>query len=287
MNIIWVVLIFFIVSFISPGERCNKIFDFVQRKWNIFAWLERLKISRWYKISSVGWLLFSVYWFSLLSEYFEGDDYVNVVLTVLVGFLCILIAIRIIGDDKEGLWKSLTMWVTISGLIYLPFSEIPVLKDTLISIVTNQTVSLLELFGVHTQLVSATNTILLNGLSVEIVLGCTAIESMAFFAGLIFCVNAPLKRKLLAFIFVPIIYIANLFRNSFVIYAYGNQLFQFGVLGSSYESFFWAHNVIAKIFSLTIVIILAYATFKILPEFLSLIEEFIESLFPSEKRKSL
>ncbi|RZN70792.1 MAG: archaeosortase A, partial [Candidatus Methanolliviera hydrocarbonicum] len=228
MNIIWVVLIFFIVSFISPGERCNKIFDFVQRKWNIFAWLERLKISRWYKISSVGWLLFSVYWFSLLSEYFEGDDYVNVVLTVLVGFLCILIAIRIIGDDKEGLWKSLTMWVTISGLIYLPFSEIPVLKDTLISIVTNQTVSLLELFGVHTQLVSATNTILLNGLSVEIVLGCTAIESMAFFAGLIFCVNAPLKRKLLAFIFVPIIYIANLFRNSFVIYAYGNQLFQFG-----------------------------------------------------------
>ncbi len=118
---------------------------------------------------------------------------------------------------------------------------------------------------------------------VEIILACTAIESIVLFAGIIFGVHAPMKRKLKAFfVSVPVIYALNIFRNVFVITAYFDQWFaspswvrfSHGLVRSTQEqSFDIAHNVLARMGSMVILIIIAYAVFMILPEVLDLIDD--------------
>ena len=73
-----------------------------------------------------------------------------------------------------------------------------------------------------------------------------------------------LRQKVYAFLLVaPTIYILNLFRNVFVIMAYTGQWFPYypDIAGNGevgYESFFWAHNGIAELLALVILIIIAY-----------------------------
>lgn len=259
MNVMWIVLAIFLIIL---------IFERVA---------ERFGIDRWYKLSSIGWIFLSIYWLSSFITYLDTDDFVNMLLTLLAAIFSLIIAFKIIMDDRKYPWKNITLWVTISILIIFPFYKIPILRDFLIDMVANHTLFILSsVFNASGEIITDA-TIILNGFPVSIVIGCTAIESMAFFAGLILCLNAPLRRKIIALVFIPVIYIANLFRNAFAIYAYGNQLFQFGIIGTAHESFFWAHNVIAKIYSFLVVVILAYLTFKIFPEFLTLIEDIISS----------
>lgn len=54
----------------------------------------------------------------------------------------------------------------------------------------------------------------LNGSRVEIILACTAIESIALFAGVILSVHAPLGRRMVALAASTFsIYILNILRN--------------------------------------------------------------------------
>jgi len=260
MNFMWITLAIFLIVLI-----CER-----------FA--ERLGIDKWYRLSSIGWICFSVYWLSSFINYLNTDDYVNMLLTLMAAVFGLIVAVKIITNDKKYPWENITLWATISIMIIFPFYEIPILRDFLMRIVANHTLFILSsVFNTAGKIVADT-TIMLNGFPVSIVIGCTAIESIAFFAGLILCLNAPLRKKIIVLlIFAPVIYIANLFRNAFAIYAYGNQLFQFGIIGTAHESFFWAHNVIAKIYSFLIVAILAYLTFKIFPEFLTMIEDIINN----------
>jgi len=77
---------------------------------------------------------------------------------------------------------------------------------------------------------------------------------------------------------VPTIYILNLFRNVFVIMAYTGQWFPYypdiagnGEIG--YESFFWAHNVIAEMLALVFLILIAYGLFVLIPRLGTFAEE--------------
>ena len=137
--------------------------------------------------------------------------------------------------------------------------------------VTDQTVWLGSLFGVTiTRL--GTNLLSVNGYRVEIILACTAIESIALFTGLIASVNAPLTRMAKAFIVsVPIIYGLNLIRNVFVIDAYG-----MGWFGDPETSFYIAHTIIAKAGALLALFLIAYAVMKILPEIIDMIDGIID-----------
>ena len=104
---------------------------------------------------------------------------------------------------------------------------------------------------------------------IEIILACTAIQSMALFTGVVFGVTAPIGRKLKAFLVsVPVIYGLNILRNALVGAAYFEQWF-----GSPLHSFFIAHDVLARIGSMIVLIVIAYAVFVILPEALDLIED--------------
>jgi len=89
--------------------------------------------------------------------------------------------------------------------------------------------------------------------------------------GVASAVPTTLRQKILSFLLVvPTIYILNLVRNTAVIIAYTDQWFPFlpDIAGNGefgYESFFWAHNVIAELLALVLLVAIAYGLFRIIP----------------------
>ncbi|VVB90416.1 Transmembrane exosortase (Exosortase_EpsH) [uncultured archaeon] len=239
-----------------------------------------------FTVAGAGWALFSIHWALQWQHYIEVGDYVNVLLTVIasigsliLGFLLLKRDRRIMGNIRGvSTINSIFMATTASafgGLSYFAFSEINPLNQWLITMVTDQTVWLGSVFGiVITRL--GTNLLSVNGHRVEIILACTAIESMALFIGIIASANASFKRMAMAFLVsVPIIYGLNLIRNVFVIDAYGMAWF-----GDPEMSFYIAHTIIAKAGSLVALFLIAYAVMKILPEIIDMIDGII-NLFRS------
>ncbi len=164
----------------------------------------------------------------------------------------------------------LSKGAAIAFLIYIPFGFFTPAGDWLIAVVTSQVAFILDMLGFEATRASW-NMIENNGFRVEIIMACTGIQSIAIMLGLAYCVPSDIKQKLFAFLaIVPTIYILNLFRNAFVIMAYTGQWFQVlpeiasnGEFG--YESFFWAHNVMAELGALVFLIFLALVLFKMNP----------------------
>ena len=256
-------------------------------------------------IGGAGWSLFAMHWLTQPPHFILERDYANVVLVVLLAMFCFFIGYTMVkagrgmqkacdddadntdgagccitdtgnGNDastelnitpisKNSTLFTLTRATALSGVFYFPFANIPLLNQWIISLVTNQTLWLTGYLG-YPAVPEAWNQISLNGYFVEIILACTAIESIALFMGLIFAVNAPTKRMFKAFMFsIPVIYILNILRDVFVIIAYGEMWF--GV-----ESFAIAHHIIAKAGSGIALFVIAYAVLKTLPELLDMIE---------------
>lgn len=214
-----------------------------------------------------GWALFGLFWLGQPGHYLAVNDYFNAILFTAAGLMCFYMAwllIRKSGPSKAQLWASYA--AAICGMVYFPFAEIAPLREGLIGFTTILTVYALQALSVPVSM-PGWNIMTLNGRSVEIVLACTAIESIALFAGLIISVHAPTGRKALALVVSTIsIYILNIVRNGFVIMAYGWSWF-----GS--ESFEVAHNMIAKIGSAAALLLISYLIFLLLPELLSIIDE--------------
>jgi len=111
------------------------------------------------------------------------------------------------------------------------------------------------------------NLISVNGYKVEIILACTAIESIALFLGIIASVNASLKgwRRFYGICTGNIRFEPD--KKCFCVEAYGMTWF-----GDPETSFYIAHTVIAKMGSLIALFMIAYAVFKILPEIIDMID---------------
>ncbi len=228
--------------------------------------------------AGAGWALFSIHWALQWQHYVEVGDYVNVLLTVLAAAGCLILGYLLIKKDRRimsdirgiSTINSIFMATTasaIGGISYFAFSEIAPLNRWLIVTVTDQTVWLGSLFGIEITRLEM-NLLSVNGYRVEIILACTAIESIALFTGIIVSANAPFKRIVKAFLVsVPIIYVLNLFRNVFVIDAYA-----MGWFGEPEMSFYIAHTIIAKAGSLIALFLVAYAVMKILPEIIDMID---------------
>lgn len=244
---LWVSLILFILSFfnISRNVRGRAI------------------------IAGLGWIIFSIHWFMQPSKCIEGLDPFNGLLTFVMAIFCLVIAFSFMTEHKDSLFL-LTRVTTLACIFYFPFAEIPALHDALISLNTHCiTDAAKTVFGVR--MILDDPYIYLNDHRVRLILGCTAIESIALFIGVIFGVKASLDRKVAAFLVsIPVIFALNVVRNIFVIVAYGNGWFD-GWFGLG--SFYVAHNVLAKIGSTIVLIIIAYAVLKILPEVLDMIED--------------
>ncbi|MEA1869790.1 MAG: archaeosortase A [Euryarchaeota archaeon] len=239
-------------------------------------------------IGAAGWFFFAVHWALQPIHYIEINDYVNVVLVLAVSIFCLIISHAMLRnyvhyEDAESTLLTITTAAALGGLFYYPFAEIEILNTFLISSSANQAVYILHLLNIPAQLIYW-NQIELNEHHVRIILACTAIESIAIFMGLIFCVRASAKRTLIAFVAsVPVIYLLNLVRNVFVVVATGYDWFgehTLQIAGSIWvlDSFDIAHNYIAKLGSGIALFVIAYVVMQSLPELLDVIDRMIRLL---------
>lgn len=225
-------------------------------------------------IAAFGWIILALYWAFKPVYYLSISDYINTVLVIVLCFLSLMIAYRMILEykkDKYTIKKNeiditymITNAVTFGCLFYFMFAEIPTIRNWLIDTVTNHIMWILNILNIPVE--RSGNMLTYNDRTVEIVLACTAIESISLFIGLIASVKAPIKRLISAFmISVPVIYILNIIRDVFVVIAYGRLWF-------GPNSFEIAHHMIAKAGSGIALFIIAYMIMHILPEILQLIE---------------
>lgn len=241
-------------------------------------------------VGGIGWGVFSIHWSYQPLHYLKIMDYANVLLTIVVTLFCLLVAyimlleyrkgpLKIINNrevlhskfsdhgeaDSLDITSMLTSASALGALVYFPFANFASLNTWIIGGVTSQVTWVLQYFEIPAYM-KAWNMISLNGYTVEIILACTAIESIALFMGLIGAVRAPLNRLAMAFIVsVPVIYILNLIRDIFVVVAYGEQWF-------GADSFIIAHNYIAKAGSGIALFVISYAVLRILPELFGMID---------------
>jgi len=218
----------------------------------------------------LGWLIFALYWATQPEFlYYKGEgDIVNAVFCIIgVYFLSYISYHEYLsykrGEEIESL-RFLAGATFFSGMLYFIFQKIEFMAGFLIKIVAYQTVAILKAMGYAVEVGSVyygINThvpIYFNGHeSVQLILACTGLQSMAVFIGVFAALNAAPHRRFKAFLYtVPTIYVLNLIRNVGVVYG----MEELGL------SFYMMHNVIGKIGSLIALIILAFIVFDLLPE---------------------
>ena len=258
-----------------------------------------------------GWTFIVLTLFAMLPEFFREYNFMYPLIAALsVPFLAITIKYLLDNDERA---INISRAAAVAFLIYAPFgfTQLPLfawLSNQLISLVVDQilwilgaldfAVSLTCMNPVTQQVLDPAacgsllrDTITRNGYSVQIILGCTGIQSIAIMLGVAAAVPTTLRQKMYAFLLiVPTIYFLNLLRNVFVIMAYTEQWFPYypdiagnGEIG--YESFFWAHNVIAELLALVILILLAYQLFTLIPN-LGKFADDLYQMYTGEVRKA-
>ena len=229
------------------------------------AFLVPTRVRRYFAI--LGWTAIVLFLFAEVPYYLSINNYLYPTLAVLsVPFLYITARYLHAGDPRV---EQLSRAAAVAFLIYAPFAFTP-LGDWLISVVVGQTLWLLHALGYDVGLY-AWNMVIRNGFRVEIILACTGIQAIAIMLGVAAAVPTTSRQKVAAFlVIVPTIYILNIVRNTAVIIAYTGQWFPYfpGIAGNGeigYESFFWAHNVIAELLALVLLVAIAYSLFRIIP----------------------
>jgi len=226
-----------------------------------------------------GWVFLSIYWSMQLGRYIELIDYVNIIMVIAATAASLFIAhitFQAKNNNKSGyeVFISLSRAASVGGLIYFLFAEVEFLNTWIISAVTEQGIWLIEKFDFPVTNV-AWNQLAVNGLVVEIILACTAIESIALFSGIISsATGATVARKLQAFmISVPVVYLLNIIRVSFTASAYGLSWF-----GTPDESFHISEHFITKAGSLLALLLISYMVLKTLPEVSDMIDGVVKMM---------
>ncbi len=225
----------------------------------------------------LGWISLSVYWLMQPEAYIKIQDYFNVLMVIVAAILSVFIAKITFearnGKEGDSLLISLSRAASVGGLIYFLFAEVESLNTGIISVVTGQAIQVTGTFGFPVVQV-AWNQLAVNGMVVEIILACTAIESIALFTGIISATGAPVAQKFRAFmISVPVIYILNLLRVSFTASAYG-----LGWFGTPEESFHISEHFITKAGSIMALMLISYVVLKLLPEVSDMIDGILKMM---------
>ena len=232
----------------------------------------------------LGWFIFALYWATQpeFLYYKEDGDIVNAVFCIVGVYFLSYIAYHEYLSHKRGetirSLQFLAGATFFSGMIYFLFQKIDVASGWLIHTVASQTVALLNALGYSAEVggvyhgIQTYAPIIFNGHeSVQIILACTGLQSMAVFIGVFVALNADVKRRLKAFLItVPTIYILNLVRNVGIVYG----------VEELNLSFYMMHNVIGKAGSLLALIAIAFFVFELLPE----LYDTIMALFKLPKR---
>lgn len=165
-------------------------------------------------IAAVAWALFALFWLLLAPHFFFERNSVIEAVLALVGVPASLYAGYLLFNGRDSLFV-LSRAVAIMGVIYLPAETIPIVRQLLVEHVTRQTEFAMSLLGYDptVQPISENRPMYAGfqaafffetadpnhgGIVFNIVMACTALGSMAIFAGCIGAVRAPWHRKLRA-----------------------------------------------------------------------------------------
>ena len=218
--------------------------------------------KKWFsqKAKILGWMLFSFFWVTKISDFLSYHDLVNVFLCVIGIYVLFYLAYHEWLSIKIKKNVSCLNWIagaaSISGLIYFS-TELTPFSDLLIRTVAFQSGMLLNIFTGNVEVLA--EKIFYSGkYAVTIIFACTAIQSMVLFVGMILPLkNVGLKRKCYGLLItLPTVYVLNLLRNASIVYMISANLVTFDV----------AHNLIGKTGSLIALIALLVVLSKIIPE---------------------
>lgn len=246
------------------------------------------------------WSVFAVFWAVLVPHFLITKG------SVVEGVLT-LIAVPASAYVGLLLYRGRTSLITLSravavmGIVYLPFQLVDPLARPLVAAAVGQVHWTMTVLGYDPTMVVGSEVGerlgIVNGFLfttgghryiTEIVLACTGLGSIAIFAGLVAAVDAPIRRKVSALaIVVPIIYVLNVARVTFIALAHGNQWFRITslagpvawLMGIPYEealnrvSWYVADRIIAQSLSVLALVVVALLAVRVLPELVTLLEE--------------
>jgi archaeosortase A (PGF-CTERM-specific) len=275
--------------------------------WAVVALFLTGTILRWREsdhgrtVTIAAWGVFALFWAALVPHFaFVQKSFVEGFLS-LAAVPASLYVGYLLYDGRDSLFV-LSRAIAVMGVVYLPFETIPALtiaglslpspRYVLISHTTAQTQWAMELLGYNPTLVEGdqgylnTFKFVTDGGHVilfSIILACTGLGSTAIFVGLIAAVEAPLGRKLRALaIAVPIIYVLNIARTTFIGLMFGKQymqwfvdevLFLFGGTDPYKVSFYLSDRVISQVLAVVALIGVTFLVVRELPELLTIVED--------------
>ena len=246
------------------------------------------------------WVLFAAFWLLLVPHFFLVQNSVVEAVLALVGVPACVYAGYLVVAGRDSLFV-LTRAVAVMGLIYLPAETIPLIRQLLVEHVANQTAATMDLLGYeptrrpigdHREAYAGFDAAFYfptddpnhGGIVYNIVMACTALGSMAIFAGCIAAVRAPWRRKARALaVAIPVIYVLNIVRTTFIGLAFGKQWFDgwyapylmrlFGESDPYLVSHIVAEGIVSQTLSVVALVVIAWFVIRELPELLVIIDD--------------
>jgi archaeosortase A (PGF-CTERM-specific) len=251
-------------------------------------------------VVGAAWVLFAAFWALLVPHFFLVQNSVVEAVLALVGVPACVYAGYLLVGGRDSLFV-LTRAVAVMGMIYLPAETVPLFRQVLVEHVASQTELLTDLLGYEptrrpigdnrpayagfdAAFYFPTDDPGHGGIVYNIVMACTALGSMAIFAGCIAAVRAPWRRKLAALGFaIPVIYVLNIVRTTFIGLAFGHQWFDgwyapyvmslFGESDPYMVSHIVAEGIVSQTLSVVALVGIAWVVIRIVPELLVIVDD--------------
>ncbi|MFC4449586.1 archaeosortase A [Halorussus aquaticus] len=244
-------------------------------------------------LAAGAWGVFGVFWLALFPHFaFEQRSFIEGALSFVALPACLYVGYLLL-QGRETLFL-LSRAVAFMGLIYMPFTMISPANEWLIETVAWQGEFVMRSLGYEFEVIQRDETI--RGayffatenhgeFTINVLLACTGLGSMAIFGGLIAAVRTPVRRKLRALaVAIPVIWALNLARVVFITLAFSQQWLQVFVEPTmslvGYEnpymvSYFISDRVIAQSLSVVALVGIAWAVAREVPELLTVGEDIL------------
>jgi archaeosortase A (PGF-CTERM-specific) len=255
------------------------------------------------RLSAAAWVGFAGFWLVLAPHFVLAKfSYIEGVLAVAAVPACLLAARRLLGGADRLL--VLSRAVAAMGLVYLPFVASQPLNAAGIELTTRQVEWVINVLGRDPAVIGCDpnapaaqcsgdypvrNTFVFYDPSIDhrytmtVLAACTGMGSISILVGLIAAADAPFRRKALAGVLVvPVVYVLNVIRLTFITLALGEQWFAgvhtglvtqvFGVTDPRKASFLIADKVIAQSLTVIVLVLLVLGILRVLPEVVESVE---------------
>ncbi len=218
-------------------------------------------------LTGLGWAVFGFYWALEFPYYLSIADFINAVLSIGAPPVFLFLAYHEFlsyewGEDYRPL-SFLASVTAGTGLPYFFIKYVPFISKNLIDAVAYQSVWITNLFGLNLSVsgggwINGEYLAHIDGVPVSIILACTGIQAILVAFSLIYFSrgDSAVKRNLLLLV-IPVIYVANLFRNVIVFLI---------VDANGISQFEFAHGIVGKGLSTLVLLILTLYTFKKIPQ---------------------